>query len=66
MKRQPKLPPWSRHHEPWCAIFRGKSCDCDDDGGPVSPRAGRSVAVMRQCLSARRKRNRLDHARADA
>jgi hypothetical protein len=28
-----KLPPWSRHHEPWYAIFRGKGCDCDDDGG---------------------------------
>jgi len=29
-----KLPPWSRHHETWCAIFRGKSCDCDDDLPP--------------------------------
>jgi hypothetical protein len=29
-----KLPPWSRHHEPWCAIFQGRSCDCDDDFGP--------------------------------
>ena len=28
-----KLPPWSRHHESWCAIFRGKTCDCDDGGG---------------------------------
>jgi hypothetical protein len=34
-RRKPKLPPWSRHHEPWCAVYRGKSCDCDDDGnGP--------------------------------
>jgi hypothetical protein len=29
MKR--KLPPYSRHHEVWCAIFHGKPCDCDDD-----------------------------------
>jgi hypothetical protein len=28
-----KLPPGSRHHEEWCAIFRGKRCDCDDDHG---------------------------------
>lgn len=27
-----KLPPWSRHHEYWCAVFDGKPCDCDDDG----------------------------------
>jgi hypothetical protein len=25
-----KLPPWSRHHETWCAVFRSKPCDCDD------------------------------------
>jgi hypothetical protein len=31
MKRSKKLPPWSRHHESWCAVFRGKSCDCDDN-----------------------------------
>jgi hypothetical protein len=30
MRRQ-KLPPGTRHHEPWCAIFFGKSCNCDDD-----------------------------------
>jgi hypothetical protein len=30
MKRK-KLPPYSRHHEYWCAIFNGKACDCDDD-----------------------------------
>jgi hypothetical protein len=29
--RRRKLPPWSRHHEPWCAVYRGKLCDCDDD-----------------------------------
>jgi hypothetical protein len=23
--------PWGRWHEDWCAVFRGKSCDCDDD-----------------------------------
>jgi len=32
MRSPKKLPPWSRHHENWCAIFRGKSCDCGDDG----------------------------------
>jgi hypothetical protein len=30
MKRR-KLPPWSRHHEYWCAIFDGGRCNCDDD-----------------------------------
>lgn len=25
-----RLPPGSRHHQYWCAIFRGKRCDCDD------------------------------------
>jgi len=38
MRRRPptkrKLPPGTRHHEPWCAIFWGKTCDCDDDHGP--------------------------------
>jgi hypothetical protein len=29
MKRR-TLPPWSRHHEYWCAIFDGGRCDCDD------------------------------------
>jgi hypothetical protein len=29
-----KLPPWSRHHERFCAIYRGRPCDCDDDKGP--------------------------------
>jgi hypothetical protein len=29
--RRRKLPPWSRHHEPWCAVFKGQPCDCDDD-----------------------------------
>jgi len=27
-----KLPPWSRHHEHWCAVFNDKPCNCDDDG----------------------------------
>jgi len=30
MRPAKKLPPWSRHHASWCAIFRGKSCDCDN------------------------------------
>jgi hypothetical protein len=35
--RRRKPPPGTHHHEPWCAIYRGKSCDCDDDGGHRSP-----------------------------
>ena len=30
MKRR-VLPPGSRHHEPWCAVYQWKICDCDDD-----------------------------------
>lgn len=30
MRRKRKLPPGTRHHEPWCGVFYGKSCDCDD------------------------------------
>ena len=29
--RRRKLPPWSRHHEPWCGVFRDRPCDCDED-----------------------------------
>jgi hypothetical protein len=32
--RRRKLPPGTRHHEPWCAIFYGKACNCDDDDRP--------------------------------
>jgi hypothetical protein len=32
MKRR-KLPPGTRHHEYWCAIFYGRPCNCDDDQG---------------------------------
>jgi hypothetical protein len=40
-----KLPPWSRHHQDWCAIFRSRPCDCDDDNdrrerGPRNPPLG--------------------------
>jgi hypothetical protein len=31
MKKRRTLPPGSRHHERWCAVYRGKACDCDDD-----------------------------------
>jgi hypothetical protein len=34
----PRKSPWGRWHEDWCAIFRGKSCDCDDGGGHREPR----------------------------
>jgi hypothetical protein len=39
MKKPKKLPPGSRYHESWCAIFRGKTCDCDDL--PPGPRRRR-------------------------
>ena len=40
MRSPKRLPPWSRHHEPWCAVFFGKPCDCDDDGhGPPRRRS---------------------------
>jgi hypothetical protein len=29
-----RLPPGSRWHQYWCAIFHGKPCDCDDDDRP--------------------------------
>jgi hypothetical protein len=32
--RRRKLPPGTRHHEPWCAVFFGKPCNCDDDDRP--------------------------------
>jgi hypothetical protein len=34
MPRKRKLPPSSRHHQSWCAIFYGRPCDCDDDLPP--------------------------------
>jgi hypothetical protein len=38
------LPPGTRHQEPWCAIFYGKVCNCDDDrpkpGRPRQPLKG--------------------------
>ena len=48
--RRRKLPPWSRHHEPWCAVFHGKTCDCDDDSrrppkNRPRPLTGRGVPV---------------------
>jgi hypothetical protein len=30
MKRRRTLPPGSRHHEYWCAIFVGRPCNCED------------------------------------
>jgi len=36
--RNKRLPPGSRHHQYWCAIFWGKRCDCDDDGRPSPAR----------------------------
>ena len=50
MKRKPS--PWSRHHEFWCAIFRGKPCDCDDDSRPSRivrrPRSGSDTPAPRR------------------
>ena len=33
MRRRRKLPPWSRHHEDWCAIFLGKPYGVVSVGG---------------------------------
>lgn len=30
-RRNKTLPPGSRWHQWWCAIFQGCRCDCDDD-----------------------------------
>jgi hypothetical protein len=34
----PRLYPWGRWHESWCAVFRGKPCDCDDSSDRPRPR----------------------------
>ena len=39
-RRNKTLPPGSRHHQYWCAIFKGGRCDCDDDP-PRAPRRRR-------------------------
>jgi hypothetical protein len=48
-----KLPPWNRHHQPWCAIFYGRFCDCDDDFGPPRrrrPLSDRDRELGRRCV----------------
>jgi hypothetical protein len=56
MRQPKKLPPWSRHHEPSCAIFRDKPCDCDDDDRRPpyyrkrSPRGGAAAPERKQEL----------------
>jgi hypothetical protein len=53
MRPPKKLPPWSRHHEPWCAVFRDKPCDCDDDDPRPpqrSPRGGAPPPERKQEL----------------
>ena len=48
-----KLPPWSRHHEPWCAIFRGKPVTVttivrrSGDGGRYPAAAQRRLCVKK-------------------
>jgi hypothetical protein len=32
-----RLTPGGRWHHHWCAVFYGKSCDCDDDLGDPEP-----------------------------
>ena len=34
----PRKFPWGRWHESWCAVFRGKTCDCDDGSDYREPR----------------------------
>jgi hypothetical protein len=36
-ERNKTLPPGSAWHQYWCAIFKGKKCDCDDDHRPRRP-----------------------------
>ena len=44
----PRKSPWGRWHESWCAVFRSKSCDCDDDdGGHREPRRRQVVRLLR-------------------
>ena len=48
-ERNKTLPRGSRWHQYWCAIFRGKPCDCEDDAGgqrrrQPRPRSGGSSA----------------------
>jgi hypothetical protein len=47
-ERNKRLPPGSRWHQCWCAIFKGKKCDCDDDNyrpGTRRLRGGGGAAV---------------------
>ena len=37
-RRNKTLPPGSRWHQYWCAIFKGGRCDCDDDPQPTPRR----------------------------
>jgi hypothetical protein len=37
-RRNKTLPPGSRHHQYWCAIFKDGRCDCDDDPPPAPRR----------------------------
>ena len=60
MKR-PKLPPWSGHHEPWCAVFKGKSCDCDD-GDDRRPRRRRPLSGGGAPAPKREKQKELEDA----
>jgi len=54
MRHPKKLPPWSRHHEPWCAVFRDKPCDCEPPQRPPRrlPAAAGTETGTRGCLSA--------------
>jgi hypothetical protein len=42
--RRRKLPPSTRHHEPWCGVFFGQPCNCDDDNRPPQPRRPRPLS----------------------
>jgi hypothetical protein len=60
MKRR-KLPPWSRHHEEWCAVYRGKGCDCDD-GNDRRPRRRRPLSGDGAPPPERKKEKELEEA----
>jgi hypothetical protein len=50
-ERNKTLPPGSRHHVYWCAIFNGKPCDCGQSdrrrrrGRPRPGQGGSSVSA---------------------
>ena len=50
-QRNKTLPPGSRWHQYWCAIFQGRRCDCDEEPPSVPRRrSGPSSGGAKQVL----------------